>query len=521
MTVWLATLAEARSDWPTALLAAFIVVLLLVRLAAPHETVRLKGALACLGLHVVLLPVAGILLVEQSPGYRDVRFVVLIFEAFAIIGVTAILAFSALLPRIGVHLPEIVRDVLVAAAAIVAIFSLGSRAGLNLSGLIATSTVLTAIVGLSLQDTLGNVMAGMALQLDRSVRVGDWIKLGELNGLVREIRWRSTSIETRNWETMVIPNSMLVRNQFLVLGQRTGRPLRWRRWVYFNVDFRFVPGDVIAAVTEAARAAPIDRVASDPPPDCLLMEFHESYGRYAVRYWLTDLACDDPTDSAMRTRIYFALKRAAIPLSIPAHAIFVTEESQERKVAKSQDEKARRREALGRVDLFDHLSQEDRDHLAASLRYAPFSNGEIMTRQGAEAHWLYMIIEGDAAVSVSGPDQTQNEVARLHRGNFFGEISLMTGAPRSATVVALTNVECYRLDQAAFRELVRERPGLAEGVAEVLAKRSVALEAVKENLDAEARSHRLALAKQNLLARIQEFFGLAAEEASNGHGPAL
>ena len=508
MTVWLATLAEARDDWPPGLLAAFVVGVLLVRLAAPQETVRLKGAFLCLGFHATLLPVAGVMRFDHSPGYSEVRLVLLIFEALAIIGVAAILLFAAVLPRAGVRAPRIMRDVLVAGASLVAIFTLASRAGLNLSGLIATSTVLTAVVGLSLQDTLGNVMAGLVLQLDQSVRVGDWIKVGEVNGLVTEIRWRSTSIDTRNWEKVVVPNSILVRNQFLVLGQRAGHPLSWRRWVYFNVDFRFTPGDVTHAVTEAVRAAPIEHVAAEPAPQCILMDLHESYGRYAVRYWLTDLALDDTTDSAVRTRTYFALKRAAIPLSIPAHAIFVTQESRERKIEKSEEEKERRAAALAHVDLFDHLSAGDRQRLAASLRYAPFSKGEIMTRQGAEAHWLYMIIDGEASVHVSVGDEIQAEVARLRAGNFFGERALMTGAPRSATVVAATNVECYRLDKAAFHEIVQEHPELAEKVAEILAHRRVRLEAARENLDAEALSRRLALAKHDLLGRMRTFFGL-------------
>ncbi len=308
---------------------------------------------------------------------------------------------------------------------------------------------------------------------------------------------------------MVVPNSMLVRNPFLVLGQRTGRPRLWRRWVCFNVDFRFTPGEVIHAVTEAVRAAPIELVAADPAPNCVLMDLHESYGRYAVRYWLMDLAVDDPTDSAVRTRIYFALRRAAIPLSIPAHAIFMTEESRERKVEKSEEEMERRSTALAHVDLFDHLSDGERQRLGASLRYAPFSKGEVMTRQGAEAHWLYMITDGEASVQVSVGDEMQKEVARLRAGNFFGEMSLMTGASRSATVVAATDVECYRLDKAAFQEIIREHPELAEKVAEILARRRVQLEAARENLDAEALRRRLALAEHDLLGRMRHFFGLA------------
>src|SRR6185436_9461244 len=143
------------------------------------------------------------------------------------------------------NVPRILQDVLVASSALVAVFMLASRAGLNLSGLIATSAVLTAVIGLAFQDTLGNLVGGLAIQLDDSVRLDDWIKVGDIVGRVSEIRWRYTAIETRNWETVVLPNSVLVKNQVMVLGRRKGEPVQLRRWIYFNVDFRYPPSEVL------------------------------------------------------------------------------------------------------------------------------------------------------------------------------------------------------------------------------------------------------------------------------------
>ena len=170
----------------------------------------------------------------------------------------------------------------------------------------------------------------------------------------------------------------------------------------FNVDFRFAPNDVIEAVTGEICDGPIEGVAAIPAPNCILLSFHESYARYAVRYWLSNLAADDATDSILRTRVYFVLKRARIPFSIPAHALFLTEESKEREASKAGEERQRRMEALGRVEFFDELAEEDRARLAAGLREAPFTRGEVMTRQGDEAHWLYLVLAGEALVTVRG-----------------------------------------------------------------------------------------------------------------------
>lgn len=514
MNLWMATLAEASASATWVLAAGILLVALAVRTLAPGERARLRFVLVLLGLHAVLLPVAAHLRVHGSDGYVEVRLAGAVFALVAAIQVLAACTFGVLVPRLGLRAPGILRDVLVAGASLIAFFVLASRAGLNLSGLIATSTVLTAVVGLSLQDTLGNVMAGLALQVDESVRVGEWLKVGDWTGRVTEIRWRSTSLETRNWETLVVPNSVLVRQPFLVLGRRQGQPELWRRWVYFNVDFRTPPTEVIAAVEAQLRAAPIPGVAAEPRPQCLLVDLFDSYGRYAARYWLADLSVDDPTDSVVRTRVFFALKRAGIALSIPAQAVFVTEESAARRQRKESDDLRRRMQALARVEMFTHFSDDDRRTLAARLHEAPFAAGEIVTRQGAQAHWLYLIREGEACVRVRGEGGQEREVARLLGGDFFGEMSLMTGAPRAATVVAISDVVCYRLDKQAFQHVLRQRPELAEQVADTLAHRTVALQAVKQELDDEGRRQQVADTRRDLLDKIRAFFGLDEDESS-------
>ncbi|HEX3595556.1 MAG TPA: mechanosensitive ion channel family protein, partial [Polyangiaceae bacterium] len=391
---------------------------------------------------------------------------------------------------------------------LVAIFLLASRAGLNLSGLIATSAVLTAVIGLAFQDTLGNIVGGLAIELDDSVSVGDWIKVGEVVGRVSEIRWRYTAIETRNWETVILPNSMLVKGQVTILGRREGKPVQLRRYIYFNVDFRYPPDEIIDIIEISLRGAPIENVAAEPPPECVLMELDQSSGKYAVRYWLTNIARDNRTDSVIRTRIFYTLRRAKVPLSLPAQAVFVTEESSERKLEKSRIDEEQRLEALRHVSIFEGLAEEEQKLLANHLHRAPFAPKEAITRQGAVAHWLYILVQGQASVRVAVPGGGEREVARLEAGDFFGEMSLLTGERRSATVVAITSVECYRLDKSAFEELVGKRPEITNHIADLLAKRRVELGAVREHLDEQAEKDRLRTTQNDLLRKIRDFFGL-------------
>jgi len=500
-------LNEARESQTLLVVVTVLLLALVARVCAPEERAGGRVALQLLAIHIALLPVVALARAGGLLAAPGLSLATQLCAVLPVILTGASLVFAVALPRVQVRVPRILREILVAAVVAVAFFVLASRAGFNLSGLIATSTVLTAVIGLSFQDTLGNVMAGLALQLDQSVQVGDWIKATDVSGRVTEIRWRSTSVETRNWETVVIPNSVLLRNQFQVLGRRSGQPRLWRRWITFSVDFRFSPSEVIATVTGALKGASIPDVATEPPPECVLMDFGESYARYAVRYWLKDMARDDSTDSVVRTRVYFALKRAHIPLSLPAHAVFLTEESTERQVRKSQAETDRRLAALARVDFFQHLPQAEQDRLAEGLTDAPYASGEVMTRQGDEAHWLYLIVEGQASVHIASGSGVTLEVARLGAGDFFGEMSLMTGAPRSATVVAITDVTCYRLHKAAFQEVLRERPELADQIAEILASRRYRLEAARDGLG--TGEPVAAPTKSDLLGRMRQFFGLS------------
>jgi small-conductance mechanosensitive channel/CRP-like cAMP-binding protein len=489
----------------------FIAGALALFILRPLERMRIRTALLLFAFSLIALLVAAAVVSSgvspASPSYKWLKWAARFCEWLALVNVASVFIFEVFLEALRLKPPRIMRDLLLALSYIIVAITILSR-DVDLTGIIATSAVLTAVIGLSFQDTLGNMMGGMALQMERTIGVGDWIRFDGQEGLVRDIRWRHTSIETRNWDTLVIPNSALMKSQVTILGRRAGQPRQHRQWVYFNVDFRYSPADVIDVVQTALRAEPIPNLALEPQPNCVLMDFKESFGSYAVRYWLTDLAVDDPTNSIVRTRIYFALRRADIPLSIPAHSLFVTEEDQSRLERKRTEEIDERVAALKRVALFQSLTDEERHSLASRLRVAPFVRGEAMTRQGAKAHWLYLITRGDAEVRVSVDGHLSEQIATLHEGDFFGEMGMMTGDPRSASVIALSEVECYRVDKEAFNHILKQRPEIAEDISEQLARRRVELDAAREGLNDEAMQARLRYHQGDLLQRIRRFFTL-------------
>lgn len=495
----------------------FIVASLSLYLFVPAERTRIRTSIAffgvaCLGLLSLTIMLAlGAL--PENMAFRSVKWVSLLAESIAIINLASVFLFDVVLNSIKSKPPRILRDLLIATAYMVIAFILLSRSGFDLTGIVATSAVITAVIGFSLADTLGNIMGGMALQMEHTINVGDWVRIEQVEGRVKEIRWRQTSIETRDWDTIVFPNSVLMRGRVTLLGHRTGEPRQHRQWVYFNVDFRYAPSDVIQAVEVALNAEPIPSVAQTPAPHCLVLDFKESYSAYAVRYWLTDLSQTDPTDSLVRSRIYSALRRADIPLSIPARSIFVTEETEKRRERKLGLEITKRVEALKRVELFHELTPEELRELATRLKVAPFVRGEVLTKQGAEAHWLYIIIKGTAEVHVTVDGHTEN-VGSLSEGEFFGEMGMMTGERRTATVAALSDMLCYRLDKTALQDIMSRRPEIAEDISHVLARRRVELEAILEELNEESKRLRMGHTQVALLDRIREFFRLGDHNSS-------
>jgi len=244
-------------------------------------------------------------------------------------------------------------------------------------------------------------------------------------------------------------------------------------------------------------------------------DMRESVATYAARYWIDDLTSDDPTSSRVRARIYTALQRAQIPLAVPAQTAFVElkdEARTQRRIARELDEHFA---ALKTVHLFRSLTDDELRTLAAGMHHVMYTAGEIITRQGATAHWLYVMTSGAAEIRTTidpdGPGGQPEKgvvVARISAPDFFGEMSLMTGAPRSADVIATSDVDCFRLGRDTFKAVLLARPEIADELSSKLASRRVELIAAREGLDASSKQAREASERDRILHAIRSFFAL-------------
>jgi len=442
-----------------------------------------------------------------------------LLEALIVVNLIAILVIDLALPALAISLPDIVADITIGAGYVAATFAVTTAHHLDATSVLGASAVVSAVIALSLQSTLGNIIGGVALQLDGSFQEGDWLQLENgRQGIVRRIRWRHTVLETRDWGTLIVPNATLLQGQILVLGKRAGQPRNVHRyWVYFNVDFRHPPSRVIEVVNEALQLVPIPNVATDPKPHCICFDFaspnRDSFAYYAMRYWLTDLSQDDPTNSVMRTRIYAALKRADIPLAMPTQTTFYAPGGDDEAARQVVRHRQRRMNALRSVSLFAPLTDKELESLIDHLRYSPFTKGETATKQGNVAHWLYVLEQGKVEVRLRGEVVTK-DVACIEAPGFFGEMGLLTGDPRQADVVALTDIECYRLDKDAFNHVMQARPEVAAEFSRTLAERRVELWSVREGVSEEEKAAQKQVEQERILSRIKEFFALDAHSQS-------
>ena len=493
-----------------ALLVAVALMAVLLWVFLPQRRHTIYNTLAFLAF-CLIIDLAGAVL--NVTGFTRVAHglgeVALVGQGMAVIRLAGLLLFRLCLPLVGITTPGILEDVLAIFGYVVWGLIRLSIAGVDLSSLLTASAVVSAVLAFAMQDTLGNILGGIALQLDNSLEIGDWVRLDDLSGKVVEIQWRYTAIRTRNGETVVVPNSQLTKNRFVVLGDLSYPASGLRRWIWFGVDYGVSPTKVIGLVERVVANADIPGVAKSPVPNCVVMEFAPGYVHYALRYWLNDLLQDDPTDSAVRVHVLAALQRHGMRVAVPDHRIHLVKEGESHWERVASQERQRRLKALQGVELFSHLSETELSQLADRLIYAPFAKGDVLTQQGAVAHFLYLVTEGEAESWYQAEDGSRRLLMTIKPGEVFGELGLMTGTPRTSSVIARTDVEAYRLDKAGFEDIIHSRPEIAESLSHILARSQQQLEDLRRQTPVLSSEEEKARRRADMLARIRQFFSLS------------
>lgn len=415
-----------------------------------------------------------------------------------LVGLLSFILFDLLLTRAGMAVPPILRDLVAVATSVMITLGLLRALGFNVLGLVTTSAVLTAVVGLALQATLANVFGGLALQLDRTIGQGDWVRVGNETGRMVEIGWRATRLVTLDGTTVIVPNGELVAGQLINLSRPTPSV---RRSVEVGFHYRHPPNTVREVLLQAVRDVP--GVLPHPAPDCLPLAFAESAIVYGVRFWVAELERALTIEGEVRSRIWYAARRAGIEIPFPIRTLVQPRPTP----AGAGEAESERRALLAQVTLLAPLSDAQRRQVAAAMEQLDFASGEAIVTQGERGDSLFIIQRGEVGVYLS-IDGATRELATLRTGDVFGEMSLLTGEPRAATCIAHGDVACQVIKREAFQQLVAANPEVAVALSAHVAARRVQIETSREGLTAAARAHRTTEEQTRLLPRIREFLGV-------------
>lgn len=355
----------------------------------------------------------------------------------------------------------------------------------KLTAFLATGTVLAAVLGLALQETLGNLFAGIALHLEDSFEVGDVIRSGEYFGVVEAMRWRGTRLRTFNNNVVIVPNSLLARERVEVFPKRTlnGRVLQ------FGIDYNIPPAEVIEVLTRAA--SNVDGVAREMPAFARVAAFGDSSITYEVKYFTYEYVQRERIDADIRKAVWYALRRNGIPIPFPIRSIHRYTPPAPRTHPDADDIAER----LAVVDVLAPIGREARAGIAAAARVHVYARGETILSRGAAGDSMFIVHQGSVSVRVN-----DREVAHLQAGDFFGEMALLTGEQRAADVVALGDVVAIEIAKHALQPVLIDHPELAAAISAKILERRGTLDTLRAGSREEA--------ERTVLSRIRAWFGL-------------
>ncbi len=349
--------------------------------------------------------------------------------------------------RIPGRFPNIVQD-----AIVVGLFMVVAT-GVLQEKFLTTSAVGAVVVGFALQDTLGNAFAGLAIQTEKPYRAGHWIRVGAHEGRVEAITWRATKLRTK-WGTFVIvPNNVMSKEAIVNYSEPI---IPTRMTIDVGASYDVPPNEVKAAIAEAMRNAPL--VLPSPEPDVIVQDFGPSAVTYRARFWIEDYARDDPAKSQVRTAIWYMFRRQNIEIPWPIQVQYHREHPSGRPPAAT----THMADSLAHVDVLQSLTDADRLELAALCDERIYAAHEVVVRQNAPGSSMFVVSSGKVEI-VLEPDG--RPLAVTEAGGFFGEMSLLTGSPRTATVRALEDCTLVEVTSEAFRRFVLEKPAVLDEIA--------------------------------------------------------
>ncbi len=378
------------------------------------------------------------------------------------------------------------------------ILSSGYHAEAQLTGLLAGSGVVAIILGFAGQNFFAGIIGGISIQLNRPYKVGDWLQVGERFAEVMEINWRSTRLRTNDAIYLDIPNNEMVGHAIVNLHYPTEvHAMRIR----VGVEYKNRPNRVKDALFRAASSA--DGVLAEPKVKIFLVDFADFAVIYEIKFYMGNHARINEINDAVRTNVWYELKRQGITIPFPIRTLHV-----ERRAPPAYEDYDEARTILREEPLFECLSDAQIDSLVKEARLNYFGRGERVIQEGAEGASMFVLVRGAARVWVS-KNGSSIPVATLSAGDCFGEMSLLTGESRTATVQAESDCYVLEIGKPVMADVIRDSPDCLERLSELLARRKLENEgALKEAASLALNQRKEREYTATFLHRLRTFFEL-------------
>lgn len=397
--------------------------------------------------------------------------------------------------RMGRQVPSFIRDLLTLLVYVAfALASLRVIFQIDVGAILTTTTVLTAAVAFAMQATLANAISGFYVQNDDNLRRGTWIALKDqdLAGEVVNVGFRYVTLRTLDNQRVMVPNSHIVQNVVQNLGSRA-EGVRTAVHVKVGLGYEMPPEKAIAVIRRILLQE--EHIEKEPAPVVLLHAFLDSAVEYDLKYYLDDYSSHAITRGRVLNRIWYAVTREGYSFPFP-HREVIAKTPQEPFRVEAKDLVS----ALQRTEILRSLTEEEFRRLSAVVHRRVFGPGEVIVQQGDAGDSLFIVRAGVLRVLIDGA-----EVGALHDGEIFGEMSLLTGERRKATVVAASEVHLVEVAKEHLEPVLRANPGLLERLSAILARRE------ESNVEARRRaelSHADGAGSEAFLKKLRAFFGL-------------
>lgn len=414
-------------------------------------------------------------------------------ELLVALAITRVLLWFCLelLPRWRLlpHSPKILRDLLfVLISGLIVVLTLQQRAKVDILGIVTTSAVLTAIIGLAAQEPLKDLLGGLSLQLEQVLREGDWIEVGGLIGQVQSISWRDTQLRCVDGSKLVMPNARVTASDlrnFSGYGPHANR-------IFVGLDYSLPPGQAKGLLLQLAKQHPL--VLSDPAPVVRLAGFEDSAIRYEWLVWQASYGNSLGLRSDLLEQLWYALARQGQSIPYPIRDVRHSNSTTPADTSNKNEIK----QLLEDTPLFGGLSAAQLEHLIEGSQCSSYGNGETVVVEGDEGDSIFVVCHGRMAVSRLQSNGENLAVAELKRGDLFGEMTLCTGECRSASVRAEGEVRLLEINREALASLLSDDPSLLDRVGLLVSRRQAHLQQLED--DAASKQ------QKDLLLRMRELF---------------